>query len=83
MFLGLVIAMTVPTKGEEKFGAVGYDCSNPSNIKVYNAEAHCQHEEVGGERQKVKILQIENTEKQCVQGHGKYQNFCDSTNQKK
>lgn len=52
-------------------------------MKVYNAGAHCQHEEVGKERQKVKILQIVNTEKQCVQGHGECQHFCDSTKQKK
>ena len=44
MFLGLVAAMAVPTKGENNFVAVGYDCSNPTNIKVYNAGACCQHE---------------------------------------
>ena len=45
--------MAVPTKGENNFVAVGYDCSNPTNIKVYNAGARCQHDqEVHEERQK-------------------------------
>ena len=64
MFFGLVAAMMVPIKGKENFGVVRYDCSNPSNIKVYDSEACCQHDqEVQGEREKVKILQIVNTEK--------------------
>ena len=55
MFLGLVAVMAVPSMGEGNFGAVGYDCSNPTNIKVYNTRARCQHEQ--------KILQIVNTKK--------------------
>ena len=57
MFLGLVAAMAVPTKGENNFVAVGYDCSNPTNIKVYNAGARCQHDqEVHEERQKMENI---------------------------
>ena len=64
MFLGLVAALVVPIKGEENFGVVGCDCSNPSDIKVLDAGAHCQHDqEVQGERERVKILQIVNTAK--------------------
>ena len=56
--------MVVPSKGEENFGVVGCDCSNPSDIKVLDAGAHCQHDqEVQGERERVKILQIVNTAK--------------------
>ncbi len=63
MFLGLVAALVVPTKGEENFGVVGYDCSDPSNIRVYDAGARCQQDqEIQGEPEVVKILQIVNTE---------------------
>ena len=64
MFLGLVAALMVPIKGEENFGVDGYDCSDPSNIRVYDAGACCQQDqEVQGEPEVVKILQIVNTEK--------------------
>ena len=64
MFFGLVAALMVPIKGEENFGVVGYDCSDPSNIRVYDAGACCQQDqEVQGEPEVVKILQIVNTEK--------------------
>ena len=78
MFLGLVAALVVPTKGEENFGVVGYDCSDPSNIRVYDAGARCQQDqEIQGEPEVVKILQIVNTEKlngfKCrVKSHKKY-----------
>ena len=64
MFFGLVAALVVPTKGEENFGVVGYDCSEPTNIRVNDAGALCQHDqEVQGQPEVVKILQIVNTEK--------------------
>ena len=58
MFFGLVAALVVPKKGEKNFGVVGYDCSDPSNIRVYDAGARCQlNQEVQGEPEVVKILQ--------------------------
>jgi len=56
-----------PAVCSEIINVLGYDCrnfSNPSDIKVYDAEASCQSDpELPGEKKKVKIVQlVENKE---------------------
>ena len=62
MFVG-VLMILIPVKSDDEFRAVGYDCSTPSDIKMFNAEAHCKNApQVSGELTKVKILQHVTTE---------------------
>lgn len=63
MFVGILAVLTAPVRSKQEFKAVGYDCSAPTNIRVYNTETHCQTSpEVVGESQKVKIPQHVNSE---------------------
>ena len=41
MFLGIIAVLTNPTKSSGNFNVLGYDCRNPSDIKVHDAEALC------------------------------------------
>ena len=51
--------LTNPADGSENFNVLGYDFSNPSDIKVYDAEASCQSDpELPGEKKTVKIVQL-------------------------
>ena len=57
MFVGLVMIL-VPVEAGDEFRAVVFDCSTPSNIRQFDAEAHCKNKPlVSGEMAKVKILQ--------------------------
>ena len=57
MFVGLVMIL-VPVEAGDEFRAVAYDCSTPTNIKQFDAEAHCKNAPiVSGEMKKVMILQ--------------------------
>lgn len=41
MFVGILAVLTAPVRSKQEFKAVGYDCSAPTNIRVYNTETHC------------------------------------------
>ena len=57
MFVGLVMILA-PVEAGDEFRAVAFDCSTPSNIKQFDAEAHCKNAPlVSGEMKKVMILQ--------------------------
>ena len=42
MFVGILAVLAAPVWSEEEFKAVGYDCSAPTNIGVFNMETHFQ-----------------------------------------
>ena len=57
MFVGLVMILA-PVEAGDEFRAVAFDCSTPSNIKQFDAEAHCKNAPlVSSEMKKVMILQ--------------------------
>ena len=57
MFVGLMMIL-VPVEAADEFRAVAYDCTTPSSIKQFSAEAHCKNApQVSGEMKKVMILQ--------------------------
>ena len=57
MFVGLMMIL-VPVEAADEFRAVAYDCTTPSSIKQFSAEAHCKNApQVSGKMEKVKILQ--------------------------
>ena len=64
MFLGIRAVLTNPAEGTGNLNALGYDCSYPSDIMVYDAEALCQSDrELPGEKTSIKIVQlVENKE---------------------
>ena len=50
-------------RSKEERRAVGYDCSSPTSIKVYDINSHCPcSPEIIGDNQKMKILQHVSTE---------------------
>ena len=62
MFLG-VMKILVPVESRDEFRAIGYDCSTPVDIKMFDTEAHCKNAPIiSGELASVKILQHVNTE---------------------
>ena len=53
MFVGVMMIL-VPVESGNEFRAVGYYCSTPSDIKMFDAEAHCKNApQVSGELAKV------------------------------
>ena len=42
MFLGIIAVLSNPAYGTRNFNALGYACTNLTDIKVYDAEAWCQ-----------------------------------------
>ena len=64
MFLGIIAVMVNPVDSNGNFNTLGYDCSNPKEIKVYDAEARCRLDpELPGEQTTVKFVQlVENEE---------------------
>ena len=55
--------LAVPAEFGDEFRGVGYDCSTPTDIRMYDADAHCRNSPlVSGEPAKVKILQHVSTE---------------------
>ena len=58
MFLGIIAVLSNPAYGTRNFNALGYACSNPTDIKVYDAEAWCQSDPELPERKTVKIAKL-------------------------
>ena len=55
--------LAVPVESGDEFRAVGYDCSTPTDIRMYDADAHCRNSpQIASEPATVKILQHVNTE---------------------
>jgi len=58
IFVGLLTVLATPVRSEDDFSVLGFNCSSPTNIRVYDMELHCDFvQEIIGENQKVKILQ--------------------------
>jgi len=63
LFVGILAVMGIQVMAKEEYKVEAYDCSQPTNIKMFNREAHCEfNPNIAGIPEKVTILQHVNTQ---------------------
>ena len=43
MFMGIIAMLGAPTHGDDGFRTLAFDCTAPTDIKVYDRNVHCKY----------------------------------------